>query len=249
MGNFPSKSLNYSFLVVVSFKECPFKFADNQAEMMIEPSPANENATQRSTNESQASDAPQPQPQQQHHLTLNISIASARENGSEIVEKNVQIPSNKAATDPGKCCASDSHKGNGKRGKDLDSIQANYLKVNVDKIVDRVYRYEVTIQTDGPKNLYTKVFLKFCANIFPKQAKQIAFDADKMIAVSPCMLDIAKGKFIQHKFKFALPHVENDWKQSKKSKNQQLNKTWNCCVRMIGAADKFSISLKRVLAG
>lgn len=207
--------------------------------MMIEPA---ENDTPRDSDESLISEAlPQ--------LTLNVSIASAQKNGSKIVEKNARNEIKAVAKDHGKCCASDSHKGNGKRGKDLDFIEANYLKVNVDKVVDRVYRYDVDMRVVGPRKLYTKVFMKFCADCFPEQAKQIAFDDDKMkmIAISPCALNMDKNG-IQRKFQFALPQIENDWKQSKKSKNQHLNKTWFCDVAM-RPAKKFSISLKRVLAG
>lgn len=206
---------------------------------MIEP--ANENVTPRDSNESQISDdLPQ--------LALDISIASAQINGSESVETNDRNQSNEAvAADEGKCCSSDSHKGNGKSGKELDFVEANYLKVNVDKVVDKVYRYDIDIRTEAPKKLYTKIFFKFCAEVFIKQAKQIAFDDDKMIAVSPCLLDMGRGG-IRRKFKFALPHVENDWKQSKKSKNHQLNKTWPCDVTM-SQAKKYWIPLKQFLAG
>lgn len=203
---------------------------------------AAENDTPRDSDESQNSEA-------LPKLTLNVSIASAQKTDSDILEKNVRSQTNATATDHSKCCASDSHKGSGKRGQDLDFIEANYLKVNVDTVVERVFRYSVEIRMDGPKKFHTKVFMKFCTDFLPKQAKQIAFDDDKMIALSPCKLDMGKGNRIQRKFQFALPQIENDWKQSKKSKNHQLNKRWFCEVTMKPANYKFTIPLKRVLAG
>lgn len=172
------------------------------------------------------------------HLTLNIAAAQ-QQNDGKITETPIE--------GSGKGCTLDEHKGDCKRGKELNSIEANYLKVNIDKMVDRVYRYAVQIRMDGPKKLYTKVFSTFLSEVFPKQAKQIAFDDDKMIAVSPCNLKLDK-RGIHRRIEFKLPQIENVWKQSKKSKNQHLNKMWICNVQMRPASN-FSLSLKRVFAG
>lgn len=150
-----------------------------------------------------------------------------------------------------KCCASNTPQEDGKRGNKLDHIEANYLKVNVDNIVERIYRYDVDIRMNGPKKLYTKVFSQFCADYLSiEQSKQIAFDDNRMIALSPCKLDMG-NRGIYRKFNFELPDTENDWKTSKKSQNRsqkRLNKIWLCEVAM-KPARKFSIPLKEVLAG
>lgn len=196
---------------------------------------ASENDQQRNSDESQIGES--------LHLIVNAPIPPVQENQSNAdskVQSNVQ----------GK-----EQKGNGKPGKELDFIEANYLKVNVDKIVERVYQYCVEIRMNGPKKLYTKVFLKFCTEYLPKeQSKQIAFDDDGMIALSPCELSIDKkirgkeirGKEIRGKFNFDLPDTENDWKKSKKTQNIRLNKTWHCEVVM-RPAKKWFIPMKQGL--
>lgn len=176
-------------------------------------------------------------------------VPTVAENGFKTLEKNDGKKSNAASKDQGKCCTSDAHKGNGKRGQELDFIEANYLKVNIDNIVEWVYRYDVKIRMNVPKKLFNKVFLQFCTENLPiNQSKQIAFDDEKMIALSPCELKKIDRRGIRSEFKFILPDTENDWKKSKKSQNVRLNKTWLCEVAM-RPARKFSIPIKGVLAG
>lgn len=134
-------------------------------------------------------------------------------------------------------------KENGKRGKVLDFIESNHLKVNTDKIVDCVYRYEVSIKMKGPDQLRTKAFLKFCAEHF---SKHIVYDECTEIAFSPCELNI--GQSIRHTFVYSRPDTENDWKKSKKTHSIRLNKVFDCEVRM-WRARPFFIPIKRVLAG
>lgn len=229
--------------MLLSFlKERLLKFADNQAEMMVEPAPSlAENDQQQNSDESMSEAVEQ--------LTLDGSVASNKTNDFKIIKKNDRNQTNAKSKDHSKCCAPDLHKGYNKRGQELDYIEANYLKVNVDNIVEQVYRYDVDIRTRGPRNFYTKVFMQFCVENLPiDQSKRIVFDDDKMLALSPCILNIDK-RGVRRNLKFVLPDTKNEWENSKKSKNVRLNKSWDCVVAMRPAKNPFFIPIKRVLAG
>lgn len=136
-------------------------------------------------------------------------------------------------------------KENTRCGKEVSNIETNYLKINVDKVAERVYRYDVNIQMSAPKTLHTKVFSHFCAKFL--QSKQIALDTNNMIALSPCELNIRNE--IYRRFDFELPNTENDWKMSTKcSTKKKLNKKWDCKVTM-KPAKKITIPIRQVLTG
>lgn len=69
------------------------------------------------------------------------------------------------------------YKGPGKKGKILPEIEANYLKLDLSKIVENAYHYDVKIEPDRPKKLLTGVFLEFVRVNFPSDS--IAFDGTK----------------------------------------------------------------------
>lgn len=69
------------------------------------------------------------------------------------------------------------YKGKGTKGRSLGNIETNYVKLNIGKMNQYAYHYDVTIEPDRPKKLLMKVFLKFVEINFPKAT--IAFDGTK----------------------------------------------------------------------
>lgn len=59
------------------------------------------------------------------------------------------------------------YKGHGTMGKPLLKIKANYLKLNLDKLVPYFYHYDVDIEPDHPKKYFKHAFLEFRRTYFP----------------------------------------------------------------------------------
>ncbi|XP_037046508.1 protein argonaute-2-like [Bradysia coprophila] len=82
------------------------------------------------------------------------------------------------------------YKGSGTRGTKFKSLlETNYLKLNIDKMKDSAYHYDVTIEPDKPKKNMPKIFQQFCTNNFPGTG--IAFDGARN-AYSPIVLSLEK---------------------------------------------------------
>ncbi|KAG4066948.1 hypothetical protein HA402_007696 [Bradysia odoriphaga] len=82
------------------------------------------------------------------------------------------------------------YKGPGTRGTKFKSLlETNYLKLNIGKMKDVAYHYDVTIEPDKPKKNMSKIFQQFCTNNFPGTG--IAFDGARN-AYSPIVLRLEK---------------------------------------------------------
>lgn len=227
---------------VVFLKERLFKFTDKEVEMRIEgeevaPIEATNNENEQQGDSDESHQICQAIPEQ---MSVNDPVTPVQENGSANLIKREELDNTKSQVQASASCTD-----NEKRGKELDFIESNHLEVNIDNIVEQVYRYVVEIQMMGPKTLHTKVFMKFLAD-WPAPKPKIAFDDDKMIAFAPYPLNI--GKKFSRSFRFTRQESENDWKKSKPSKNIRLIKSWDCTVS-IRPARKFTIPIKRALNG
>lgn len=69
------------------------------------------------------------------------------------------------------------YKGKGTRGKPLGLIETNYLELAVEKLVENVFHYDVTIEPNTPKKLLATVFWEFKRQNFP--SAYIAFDGSR----------------------------------------------------------------------
>lgn len=139
-------------------------------------------------------------------------------------------------------------KGLGKRGKPLNCIESNYLPINIDQIVDRVYRYTVIIQIDGPPKLRTKVFAKFCSDYLREQANTIVYDDDSKTAISPSDLNIDKRRAFRREFQFVCSNEENEWRPSRRARTIQSNKRWSCKVTL-KPFERLWFPIKQALTG
>lgn len=77
----------------------------------------------------------------------------------------------------------------GTLGEKLGEIETNYLKIDISKFLKsiNIYKYDVEIETKGPRKLYLAAFLKFREQFLPNQPG-IAYDWKK-IAVANFELD------------------------------------------------------------
>ncbi|KFB40608.1 AGAP011537-PA-like protein [Anopheles sinensis] len=84
-------------------------------------------------------------------------------------------------------CRSGAH---GTRGKAV-TVEANFFRLLIDKIIGTAYHYDVAIEPDTPKKFLRDVFAQFCAANYPNQ--RFAYDGQK-IAYAAKKLPDAKGK-------------------------------------------------------
>lgn len=77
------------------------------------------------------------------------------------------------------------NKGVSTRGR-KKTIEVNYLKLNIARLVATAYHYDIAITPDKPKRLFQKVFTKFRQTNFPNV--HMAFDGQKN-AYSPAVLN------------------------------------------------------------
>lgn len=75
------------------------------------------------------------------------------------------------------------------RGKVLGLIETNHLELDISKMVENAYKYDVEITSKGPKKLYSAAFSEFCAQFLPEQQHGISYDGKK-IALANCRLSI-----------------------------------------------------------
>lgn len=85
------------------------------------------------------------------------------------------------------------YKGPGGKGKKVDGLEANYLKLDISKLVQVAYHYDVTIAPEVPKKKLPLAFTAFCRKNFGNT--QIAFDGRKN-AYAPCRLDLEKREIV-----------------------------------------------------
>lgn len=78
-------------------------------------------------------------------------------------------------------------------GKPLGWIETNYLNLDIMKIAEMIYKYDVEIQVErGPRKLYLAAFLQFCAQYLPKQRHGISYDS-RRIAVANYFFEEVTG--------------------------------------------------------
>lgn len=103
----------------------------------------------------------------------SVAIPKTSKTGKSIVEKSNATPKNlRALSIPTKVP--------GTRGKPLGLIETNYLELDISKLVEIVYKYDVEINIRrGPKKLNMAAFLKFRNEFFPNE-RGISYDWRKI---------------------------------------------------------------------
>lgn len=94
------------------------------------------------------------------------------------------------------------YKGPGSKGKRVENIEANYLKLDTSMLINEAFHYIVTIQSDVPKEKLLDVFGQFRRQNFPNI--HIAFDG-KRNAYAPMRLNLAN---LEHSVVFFDPDQE-----------------------------------------
>lgn len=151
------------------------------------------------------------------------AIPKASKPEKSIAGKSMPLPKNLRALRP-------ITKEPGTRGKQLGFIETNYLQLDIKKLVENVYKYDVEVEINkGPKKLNLAAFLKFCAEFLPNE-RGISYDWKK-IAVTARPLKI-----------------EGELAGEVQIIHPNTGKTVDCKVTIKPAADGAMVPIRRELA-
>ena len=93
----------------------------------------------------------------------------------------------------------------GKRGNKIN-LEVNYLEVQVGKIIEKAYHYDVAIEPETPKRLLGEAVAVFNKNHFPNVA--FAYDGRKNIYTGKPIKDMTAEVTV----------YDEDWRREKKFK-------------------------------